>query len=50
MGSGVGAADPDVVQAAVVAQGDGAGFVDASWRTRSWVVLAPSGVALGRAA
>ena len=29
VGSGVGSADADVVESAVVAQGDGAGFVDA---------------------
>ena len=41
-GSGVGSADADVVESAVVAQGDGAGFVDA--------VVADSVVGVGVAA
>ena len=33
-GAGVGASDADVVEAAVVAQGEFAVLVDVSWRTR----------------
>ena len=48
-GAGEGSADADVVEAAVVAEGDFAGLSTRSWRTRNsvwrwwW-----SGVALGR--
>ncbi len=44
VGSGVGSSDSDVVELAVVAQRDGAGFVDAVLAdSLSWVVLAPPG-------
>jgi hypothetical protein len=44
VGSGVGSSDADVVEPAVVAQGDGAGIVDAVFgrRDRGWNAASPS--------
>ena len=45
----VGSADADVVESAVVADGDGAVLSMRSWRTLKWMsALLCSGVALGR--